>query len=800
MTSVKESEHDVIKLADRSYAPYNFSGKGYKILRKNIKQVSLAVTTIVVSAVPTSDGYMSFIINGVESHVDVVASSDTTTDKVAEKIAAKLSATMTEYEVSKDTSTITLTRKFGGSVTPSIFSASTTGVVCTITDSTKNEFKNILTPVMINQPNTIYEIRYDFDLNGETIEMQEGCTLKFNGGYFRNGTLKGGGTNISACKTCIFKNINIEGTWHIADIYSVWFLENNSTLLFRNLCTLLNSQIHNNLYIDGNYKVKLQKEYDYALAPCSNTDIYISGEISQAPDSLEHTYIIKVSGENIHIHGGTLRGNVQEHIGTTGEWEYGVSFIDAKNCSIRETDIGYFFGDSINIDGYTMNAPCSNITVSSCRIHSDRRVGLSIEHCENSLIDNCLFYDIGKYSPTAPFAAMDIEPYGDRICRNITIRNCQAIDCNYSFKVYSNDNNTDNITFSHCSSNSGTALRITGTVKFENCKIEIIMNVVGDSKGELFLTNCTFGIVNIYNLKAVLKDCHFSSLLTNKTFADAYHSSLLYIEEGGNVNVYNSTFDINRKEKLSLNPIDCSKDTHVNVYNSILNISKEDAAFYIRYNLYNSIIYSAFLYLENVNNNSALELYNNTFFQSDNSYQLFNLTRNEENIGSEIPLFKIVNNLIDSGHVPYIGKSTFYDGNFNNSKIVVAQNTNIGTTFYPYYLGIERQRLLDIGFEEPTFIENMLNCHPYIYDGKTKPLYYQQGTQAFNTETERLQIWDGERWLSNGELATVSHAGSFLNKPEPRHSGFQYFNTDTHKTITWDGSKWWNPDGTEATQ
>lgn len=34
----------VMKLADRSYSPQNFSGKGYKILRKNIKPVSLAVT------------------------------------------------------------------------------------------------------------------------------------------------------------------------------------------------------------------------------------------------------------------------------------------------------------------------------------------------------------------------------------------------------------------------------------------------------------------------------------------------------------------------------------------------------------------------------------------------------------------------------------------------------------------------------------------------------------------------------------------------------------------------------------
>lgn len=210
LTSVKESEHDVLKLADRSYAPYNFSGKGYKILRKNIKQVSLAVTTIVVSAVPTSDGYMSFVINGVESHVDVVASSDTTTDKVAGKIAEKLTETMTEYEVSKDASTITITRKFGGEIsTPSSFSAVNTGVSCTITDSTKKELRNILTPIMMNQHNTIYVIRYDFDLNGETIKMQKGCTLKFEGGSLVNGVLKGNNTNLSGIPNlkCSFDGI-----------------------------------------------------------------------------------------------------------------------------------------------------------------------------------------------------------------------------------------------------------------------------------------------------------------------------------------------------------------------------------------------------------------------------------------------------------------------------------------------------------------------------------------------------------------------------------------------------------------
>lgn len=209
LTSVKESERDVLKLADRSYAPRGFSGKGYKILRKNIKPVSLAVTKIVVSSVPTSDGYISFIINGVESHVDVVASSDTTTDKVADKIAAKLSVTMTEYEVLKDASTITLTRKFGGEIsTSSSFSAVNTGASCSITDSTKREFRNILTQAIINQPNTIYEIRYDYDIQGENIKAPEGSTLFFNGGGFKNGHVEIC-PDLKIMGTPSFKNISI---------------------------------------------------------------------------------------------------------------------------------------------------------------------------------------------------------------------------------------------------------------------------------------------------------------------------------------------------------------------------------------------------------------------------------------------------------------------------------------------------------------------------------------------------------------------------------------------------------------
>lgn len=216
---INESGTDVLSLKDRVYNPLSFSGKGYKILRKNIKPVSLAVTKIIVGSIPTVDGAIVFTINGVEVSVDMVTTTMTSTDLVAQKIAEKLTATMTEYEVSKDASTITLTRKFGGSVTPSVFSASTTGIVCTVTDSTKQELRNILTPIMMNQTNTIYVIRYDFDLNGETIEMQEGCTLKFEGGCFKNGILKGNNTHIVESKVQLFDSIILRGSFDVPYLY-----------------------------------------------------------------------------------------------------------------------------------------------------------------------------------------------------------------------------------------------------------------------------------------------------------------------------------------------------------------------------------------------------------------------------------------------------------------------------------------------------------------------------------------------------------------------------------------------------
>ena len=60
--------------------------------------------------------------------------------------------------------------------------------------------------------NTIFLIQYDYDLNGQTINIPDDCVLKFDGGSLRNGTINvGNAVFIEAPCNKIFYNLTISG-------------------------------------------------------------------------------------------------------------------------------------------------------------------------------------------------------------------------------------------------------------------------------------------------------------------------------------------------------------------------------------------------------------------------------------------------------------------------------------------------------------------------------------------------------------------------------------------------------------
>lgn len=88
---------------------------------------------------------------------------------------------------------------------------------------------NTLTQNMINKENTIYEIRYDYDLNGETIKIPENVILDFQGGSLSNGVIVGDNVLIKGDNTKLFYNISFEGKICETNIAHLeWFVKNYS--------------------------------------------------------------------------------------------------------------------------------------------------------------------------------------------------------------------------------------------------------------------------------------------------------------------------------------------------------------------------------------------------------------------------------------------------------------------------------------------------------------------------------------------------------------------------------------------
>ena len=187
------AEDGNLKLKDRAYDEANFSGKGYKILRKNIQQVTVPKFDLTISTGCTANGNIT--INEISIEVTTEAS---TPEAVAQLIQSAISGTTISGAVVTFTSNPTI-------------DYSTTGVSGQVVDNSYQENRNILTQDMINEPNTIYEIRYDFDLNNQTINIPSNCILKFEGGQISNGTINGDNTTIIESFYC-FNNIQFIGT------------------------------------------------------------------------------------------------------------------------------------------------------------------------------------------------------------------------------------------------------------------------------------------------------------------------------------------------------------------------------------------------------------------------------------------------------------------------------------------------------------------------------------------------------------------------------------------------------------
>ena len=228
----------------------------------------------------------------------------------------------------------------------------------------------------------IYKVISDIELSGRTLTLPANCTLDFQGGSFKNGTIVGSNTKINAGLDKIFNtDITISGTWNVNEAYPEWFgaiTGNFDSRLAIQLC--LNSfnttKLSSHTYTLNSYSDEIAETRTCLIVPNGHSlignKIYELAQTNytlQIAEELNPVYMIRLESnssiKNLYICGNsTSRNNGAICIGTNGfakhlllenvlvRWgAYGFSlktFLSTViNCQVANSNIGFrIYGDT----------------------------------------------------------------------------------------------------------------------------------------------------------------------------------------------------------------------------------------------------------------------------------------------------------------------------------------------------------------------------------------------------------------------------------------------------------------------
>lgn len=299
--------------------------------------------------------------------------------------------------------------------------------------------KNVLTQAMMNKSNTRYIMQYDYDLDGGTITVPEGCTLDFQGGSLANGTITGVSTAILSNAGNIFHNIIIDGTFACANIYLSWFELNESDCLSQllNCVKLSNGNVFSIVYLDKEISIKLTTSIPY-IPVYSNTKIE-GGIIHIITDNISSLYSVfqtrkgneNIIFDNISIYGDALTNSNDSDVNS--QFGHGIYINGGKRITVTNCYITECFGDGINLQtgsaGVEEEVP-ENIKINNCSCNYNRRLGIAVEGGKDVIISNTTCKDNGKINALVyPGSGIDIEPWHeDNYVKNLVISGCDLRD------------------------------------------------------------------------------------------------------------------------------------------------------------------------------------------------------------------------------------------------------------------------------------------------------------------------------------------------------------------------------------
>lgn len=165
-------------------------------------------------------------------------------------------------------------------------------------------------------------------------------------------------------------------------------INDNGDILFPDFPVLIND---NGLKLKSNCTYKFQ----------ANSKLILKTSVKPGYSLLDCN-----SKENITILNPVLVGDKKTHVGTKGEWGFGISIRGSKNIRVENAKIYDCFGDGIYI-GQLNNKISDQIVILNSLVSNSRRNGLSITSGTNIKISNSKFLNS---SGKGPSSGIDIEP------------------------------------------------------------------------------------------------------------------------------------------------------------------------------------------------------------------------------------------------------------------------------------------------------------------------------------------------------------------------------------------------------
>ena len=743
LTSVDDGTGSkILKFADRTYNANNFSGKGYITLRKNIQEVIVSKYDLTITSGCIANGDITITVNSVENNISVTTDYSTP-EQVAALIASSIDGS------SLDGTVVSFS-------TQPTYNFNSTGVQGSVSDTSYTENRNVLTQSMINKSNTIYEIRYDFDLNGQRLFIPENCIFDFQGGSFNNGIISittidewinyaKGDFTIQYRGSLVNPNLslNVSRFSSLANILNCYTDKPLDNIIFN-----INGQKDATFNLDGRNNLITTKDFRII---CYNLNIK---NVKVQPSDLNSRCIVgnKYSITSfIYDYKCKLRYENCEFINCDISVNNNIEFINCKfiNCSI-----------TIGLDAVQYNNDNNAFIfakIEGCEFHYGKHNVNNIEliHISfigwkgNAIIHNCRFYNEMDSVPENKYLNDWIDLYDS--C-NASITNCFF----YSKHTAAGEGiiNVKSHSFSSSDGDGVNTWNYTDKIGYKtNTIISNNIFVFDLNKSSFYFNDAAFIWVRNYRRETTQSEDVFNTrksvIVTNNTF---------------NIKV-NDTFDY-KSQRIHM----------IFTQHGIENVLISNNTFHIDENLINANIglwgYSPITttYID------IIPKVINTIF-TNNIVQC-------NNISSTLHLYQFVGGITDI-HTDNIDLIVFKDNVLYGNVLDVSNN--ITETIDNFIIKDNLYKSTRTGKFFGTFFVTDKYYVPKLELGKI----------VWNKSKNKLGIYIGKDENnipilvgSDGVNIDILREGSTKNRPTDIDAGFQYFDTTLNKPIWWNGNQW----------